>query len=196
MDENYCVYKHICPDGMVYVGMTKNKKYRFGKKGSSYKHQPFTDWIKYYGWDNIIHTIEFDNLYKYEAALYEDMLIEIYSSIGKSLNKLNSGRRFAFLLENKEMRDDCNLMMKIFRNKNKKYIKKRINTRQKDYRKKYYNNFRNTNEGKIYNRVAAFNQWMTNKGETEKIIETPAEARKKYIDFGYIPSYIKNDDIK
>lgn len=69
------------------------------------------------------------------------------------------------------------------------------NLKQKAYRDAYYNRFRRTNEGKIYNRVASHNQWLTKKGREEDIVETPAEARRKYKEEGYIPSYIKNDDI-
>lgn len=69
------------------------------------------------------------------------------------------------------------------------------NFKQKAYRDAYYHKFRRTNEGKIYNRVASHNQWLANQGRESDIIETPAEARRKYKENGYIPTYVKNDDI-
>ena len=69
------------------------------------------------------------------------------------------------------------------------------NFKQKAYRDAYYHKFRRTNEGKIYNRVASHNQWLSNQGRESEIIETPAEARRKYKESGYIPTYVKNDDI-
>lgn len=69
------------------------------------------------------------------------------------------------------------------------------NLKQKAYRDAYYHKFRRTNEGKIYNRVASHNQWLTNQGKESEIIETPADARRKYKESGYIPTYVKNDDI-
>lgn len=54
------------------------------------------------------------------------------------------------------------------------------------------NHFKETpNEIKIYNRVAGFN-----KNNPEKAVETPLEAKRKYNENGYIPDYIKNDDLQ
>lgn len=43
-------------------------------------------------------------------------------------------------------------------------------------------------ERKIYNRVYQFNL-------THTPIETPSEAKQKYLQWGYIPDYIKSDDL-
>ena len=48
-----------------------------------------------------------------------------------------------------------------------------------------------TPEGKVYNRVNAFNQ-----RHPDRAVETPLEAKLKYLETGYIPDYIKNDDLK
>lgn len=45
-------------------------------------------------------------------------------------------------------------------------------------------------EQKIYNRVGTFNYL-----HPDKMIETPLEARRKYFATGYIPNYIKNNDL-
>ena len=47
-----------------------------------------------------------------------------------------------------------------------------------------------TPEGKIYNRVHRYNEY-----HPDRKIETPLEAKNKYLEYGYIPSYIKNDDL-
>lgn len=48
-----------------------------------------------------------------------------------------------------------------------------------------------TPAGKIYNRVNAFIQ-----RHPELAYETALEAKRKYLATGYIPNYIKNDDLE
>ena len=60
----------------------------------------------------------------------------------------------------------------------------------RDYIKDYCKQWRSTIEGKIYNRVHNYNRNHPNKA-----IETPLEAKQKYLETGYIPTYIKNDDL-
>lgn len=55
---------------------------------------------------------------------------------------------------------------------------------QKNYDLKRYS----SPEGKIYDRVKTYNRNHTQ-------IETPLEAKNKYLKWGYIPSYIKNNDL-
>ena len=57
MQNNFCVYKHTCPNGKVYIGITSKKpEYRWGKNGIGYKKQPhFCRAIPKYGWGNIKH---------------------------------------------------------------------------------------------------------------------------------------------
>lgn len=47
-----------------------------------------------------------------------------------------------------------------------------------------------TPEGKVYNRVSAYNQ-----AHPGQEIETPLEAKRKYLESGYVPTYIKHDDL-
>lgn len=61
---------------------------------------------------------------------------------------------------------------------------------RKDYDKDYLKQIRSTPEGKIYDRVNAYNQY-----HPDLAIETPLEAKQKYLDWGYIPSYVKNVDL-
>ena len=80
---NYYVYKHTCPNGKVYIGITKNRpSVRWGKNGNGYKnhHAHFYSAIQKYGWDNISHEILFDGLTKEEACQKEIELISEYKS--------------------------------------------------------------------------------------------------------------------
>lgn len=58
-----CVYKHICPNGKVYIGRTSIKpELRWGENGCGYLGQLFCNAIIEFGWNNIKHIILYDNL--------------------------------------------------------------------------------------------------------------------------------------
>ena len=80
-DKKWTVYKHTCPNGKVYIGITSVKpEYRWsngkGYTGSKY----FNNAIKKYGWDNIDHEILFTNMNEKEAKDMERQLIAQYNS--------------------------------------------------------------------------------------------------------------------
>ena len=76
MNNNYCVYVHIVPNGKRYYGMTKDIKRRWKNDGYDYRNNiDFYEAIQLYGWDNIEHLIIADNLTKEEAELLEEELI-------------------------------------------------------------------------------------------------------------------------
>lgn len=80
-NRTYTVYKHTCPNGKVYIGITgRNPKERwnYGNGYSNNKH--FQNAIKKYGWKNIKHQILFDELTKEEAEQKEIELISFYRS--------------------------------------------------------------------------------------------------------------------
>lgn len=78
--DKYCVYKHTCPNGKVYIGITsRNPKIRWGC-GSNYKTQTFGRAIKKYGWDNIKHEILYEGLSEQEASEIEKALIKEYDA--------------------------------------------------------------------------------------------------------------------
>lgn len=58
----------------------------------------------------------------------------------------------------------------------------------KEYGNAWSRNRDTKNDRKIYKRVCNYNC-------THTPIETPLEAKQKYLEYGYIPSYIKNDDL-
>lgn len=78
----YCVYKHTCPNGKVYIGKTCRKpEYRWGSNGERYCTSPhFWNAIQKYGWDNIVHEILFDGLTEEEANQKEIETIAKYNS--------------------------------------------------------------------------------------------------------------------
>lgn len=77
----YTVYKHTCPNGKIYIGITSlDVKTRWGKNGSLYKNMLFGKAIQKYGWDNIKHEILYEGLSKPEAELKEIELISKYKS--------------------------------------------------------------------------------------------------------------------
>ena len=77
---SYCVYKHTCPNGKVYIGITgKNPLHRWNS-GRGYKdNEYFFRAILKYGWENITHEILFDGLTKDEACAIE---IDLISKLG------------------------------------------------------------------------------------------------------------------
>lgn len=58
----------------------------------------------------------------------------------------------------------------------------------KEYRKQYDKQRLSTPERIIYYRVRNYNKYHTP-------IETPMEGKQKYLQWGYIPVYVKNDDL-
>lgn len=184
MEKKYIVYQHITPNGMVYIGVTKNLKNRW--KPSHYKTTALYEYIKKYGWKNIKHIVIQDNLTKDDALKIEDTLIQAAKENGNCINSNRSGlfsisdRNTYYKVlyaENEESREKKKARSKRYRDTHKEEIVQ--------YRKKVIS----TIEGKIYYRVANFNRYFP-----DKKIETPMEAKQKYLEFGLIPTYIKTDD--
>ena len=77
----YTVYKHTCPKGRIYIGITsQNVKIRWGG-GSNYRGNIyFTRAIKKYGWENFKHEIIATDLTESEAKNMEIELIKQYRS--------------------------------------------------------------------------------------------------------------------
>lgn len=81
LQNNYCVYKHTCPNGKIYIGITKQNPVRRWGHGYGYRSNPrFYSAISRYGWDSIKHEILFDGLSKEEAENKEIELIAYHKS--------------------------------------------------------------------------------------------------------------------
>lgn len=78
---NYTVYKHTCPNGKVYIGITGVKPEIRWANGKGYHHNAyFTSAIRKYGWGNIDHSIIAVGLSEEEAYKREIELIKLYKS--------------------------------------------------------------------------------------------------------------------
>lgn len=79
--KNYIVYKHTCPNGKVYIGITCETLAQRCKRGKGYRpNQIFWKAILKYGWDNIRHEILYEGLSCKEAEQKEIELIAEYKS--------------------------------------------------------------------------------------------------------------------
>ncbi len=79
--KKYCVYKHVAPDGRVYIGITSQKPKARWQGGNGYKNNTyFTRAIKKYGWENFGHYILADDLLEEQAKEMEIFLISFYRS--------------------------------------------------------------------------------------------------------------------
>ncbi len=82
---SYTVYKHTCPNGKVYIGITgRNPKKRW-ERGNKYKaNRYFYNAILKYGWDNIRHSILLTGSTKEQAEQKEIELIYLHKSANKA----------------------------------------------------------------------------------------------------------------
>lgn len=78
---NYTVYRHITPNGKIYVGITQQSPQRRWQNGFGYvDNQHFYRAIKKYGWNNIKHEILYTDLSAEMAYEIEKDLISKYKS--------------------------------------------------------------------------------------------------------------------
>ena len=92
-ENNWYVYIHTTPSGMIYVGIShfEDPNIRW-KNGLGYKHNPhFNNAIQKYGWDNITHEIIEKNL-DFETAKQKeiDYILE-YKHLGMCYNITDGG---------------------------------------------------------------------------------------------------------
>ena len=93
-NRRYFVYRHIVPNGKMYVGITSksNPELRWGVGGKSYfKNKHFWNAIQKYGWDNIIHIVVAHNLTVDQACRLEAYLIDKYDSFNNGYNQTTGG---------------------------------------------------------------------------------------------------------
>lgn len=223
-DKKYCVYTHEVETEngkMVYVGMTSMKLSKRWQP-SNYKTTSMYAYIDKYGWNNIVHNVIESGLTKEEASDIEDKLICEYTDNGVCINERRSGyickNRYYYNEKSKSYyhkrykndqeytqrklkqgreymrrkRAENTEFIKQDRERNRQYMReRRKNDTEFAERYREYNRKKlATPEGRIYDRVKAFNRY-----HPDRAIETPKEARDKYLENGYIPQYIKHDDL-
>lgn len=165
---------------MYYAGVTGNIKDRwipsaYGDDTSLYPY------INKYGWENIEHAVVVDGLDYNDALKIEDVLICFYRSISRSINKMRSGL----------ITYDDEYYKTIRKEYWSVYNKlPHVKERMRVYEKHYKHEYNKQPQEIIYRRVYDYNR-------THTPIETPLEAKRKYLDSGgtVIPQYIKHDDI-
>lgn len=94
--KNYCVYKHTCPNGKVYIGITCRNPIRRWNNGNGYQNNKhFWSAIQKYGWDSIKHEILYSNLSEEDACQKETELIIEYKSNNREYgyNHTNGGNK-------------------------------------------------------------------------------------------------------
>ena len=78
----YKVYKHTCPNGKVYIGMTGMDTKTRWRDGFGYdKNTAFFHDIVRYGWNNIEHTILSEHTSKEEALREEAYQILLHNAV-------------------------------------------------------------------------------------------------------------------
>ena len=81
MMKKYCLYKHIAPDGRIYIGITSQLPSRRWQGGMGYKgNSYFTRAINKYGWENFFHEIISSELDEDEAKRLEIEYISKFKS--------------------------------------------------------------------------------------------------------------------
>lgn len=90
---NSCfVYKHVFPNGKVYIGITSCEPVKRWKNGRGYDNQPIMrNAIMKYGWDNVKHEILAKGLTREEACAMEVALIALYNSTDRNCGYNNTG---------------------------------------------------------------------------------------------------------
>lgn len=171
--KQYCVYiHHLIREDLYYIGVTCRSTVRFNNSlyiGTAL--YPYLDLSIPFKQNPNIETDTGPSTLTYEQSRFvEDILIRNFHP-DKVINRQKSGLdrnsgHYHRLRYNDKKNDEA-------------YIEK---CRQ-DAAKR-----RSTPWGKIYDRVHAYNQNHTP-------IETPLEAKQKYLEWGYIPNYIKNSDL-
>ena len=79
--DSYCVYRHVAPNGKMYVGITRQEPKSRWANGMGYCKQPlFFNAINKYGWDNFKHEILLSELDVDNASLAEQLFIAYWKT--------------------------------------------------------------------------------------------------------------------
>lgn len=95
-DKKYFVYRHVAPNGNMYIGITSKStpEERWGRGGNGYKSNAhFWSAIQKYGWDNFEHIIVAHGLPVDTACRLESYLITKYNTMEAGYNQTSGGIR-------------------------------------------------------------------------------------------------------
>lgn len=193
MQDNQTVNGHwvygaiVIPVKEIYIGMSGRKYTSQRWKKRDYKTTALQPYIEQYGWDNIHFFVFKDGLTEKQAEQLEDLLITQARLDNWCINKQGSGGKYR---DNPlECRKEYDKKYREAHKEEAKQYRETHKEERKLYDKQYNKQRLSTPEYKIYNRVKNYNRNHTP-------IETPLEARNKYLEYGYLPSYVKNTDLK
>lgn len=196
------VYVIKTPNDMYYPGYSGgkdgNKQPNERWQPKQYQHTALLAYIEEFGWNNLEKIVVADGLTEDEAKYWENRLINIYTAIGRCLNKKRSGniskqdnyKKMYYQEHRNELLEKIKKYQEEHKDERKEYKQKYYQKHQEEL-KQHFKQRNSTPEGKIYNRVTNYNRL-----HPYKIKETPLEAKQKYLETGYIPDYIKNNDLK
>lgn len=107
MDKSYIIYKHIFPNGKLYIGLTGCTPEKRWRGGTGYKKQSkIRNAINEFGWDNVKHEIVYMGLTKSEAKQKEIELIAFYKTqsdeYGYNLTRGGGGANGRILTESQK----------------------------------------------------------------------------------------------
>lgn len=89
--DSYCVYRHVAPNGKMYVGITGRDPKKRWKNGHGYRHNDYLfRAIQKYGWNNFQHDILLTGLTAEQAGLAERLFIGYWQT-----NDIDHGYNFA-----------------------------------------------------------------------------------------------------
>lgn len=200
-EKKYTVYVHrvVTDDNgpMYYVGVTTDVKSRW--HATAYIQSSLWPYIEKYGWDNIEHSVFAEDLDRDMAYRLEDTLILLHRGFGCCINYLRSGLRQA------KDRKEYDRLRRLEHHDEKLEYDRKYNQEHREEQKAfakqwYYSNLERrteyqrkrcqTPEHKIYMRVYHFNE-----KHPDLAIESPLEAKMKFLENGYIPDYISHDNL-
>lgn len=116
INRKYFVYRHVAPNGKMYVGITskQNPRDRWGFNGSGYaSNKHFWNAIQKYGWDNFEHIIVAHDLNVETACHLEEYLINKYDTMNNGYNQTSGGVRPTEITD--EIRDKISVKVRAHR---------------------------------------------------------------------------------
>lgn len=129
--KNWKIYKHIFPNGKIYIGITGCSCLKRWDNGRGYCQQKVGKAIKKYGWENVDHFILEENLSLEQALEKEKEYIEkfhsyIHDPVCNGYNMTQGGDRYPIYERNKKYREKVSKIHKKWCSEHESPVKKKI----------------------------------------------------------------------
>lgn len=196
-ENTYTVYKHIFPNGKLYIGITSVDVKKRWKNGKGYQkhHSKVRNAIDKFGWDNILHEIVYEHLSKTEAEKLERKLILKYNTIddkyGYNIQKggthhgkftEETKRKISISKQGTKLSDDTKNKMSASRSGEKHWL---YNRKMSDVHRKHLSEAHKNHPA--WNKGIPRNYWLT----TEQILNLKTKQQKAMIGNKYSCKPIK-----